>query len=457
MSDNDEKPTDKQGSSPLPAFPGAGPEQQAPPTPAAPDVPTAPQVPQAPQTPEVSQQAQPQPPAAPQYSAPQYGAPQYGAPQFGQQPPAAPQYGAPQAGAPQYGTPQSAQYAAPTGPKRKLGTGATIAIVGGSILGVVLLVAAVMFGVSRIGVGPTGGGGGDDKPVAKASSPSDAVTGYLTAIADADSKKALSYLGSSPDDTSMLTDDVLAASNTLAPITGIEVPDEPGTSGSADVTATYLIGGQSVTTTFSAIDYDDDGQWELSGGTGYIYTGSFDGLGLTINGQEVDGDEVEVFPGSYQLATTLPNFTLSGESIVTVTEPFASAETSSIKPVLTEEALQTFRGLVREAVNACIASTTLAAGCGLDLPATISDGTQLTDGTITRTLDANANATLDALEATPSYDNPTLVEGEYIGSPSVEADCTKDGTTGRCSIYFAPALGTPSVDMASDNPTVIWD
>jgi hypothetical protein len=437
MSDNDEKPTDKQGSSPLPAFPGAGPEQGAPP---APPSPPAPPVPPASTTPDV-----PTVPQAPH------------APQFGQQPPAAPQYGGPQAAAPQYGGPQATQYAAPTGPKRKMGTGALIAIVGGSILGVVVLVAAVMFGVSRIGGGPGDGGGGDDAPAAKASSPSDAVTGFLTAVADADAEKALGYLGSPPSDTSMLTDEVLAASNTLAPITGIEVPEESGKSGSADVTATYLIGGESVTTTFSALDYDDDGQWEISGGTGYIYTGSFDGLGLTINGQEVEGDEVEVFPGSYQLATTLPNFTLSGESIVKVTEPYASAETSGIEPVLTEEALQTFRGLVRESVNACIASTTLAAGCGLELPATISDGTQLTDGTITRTLDANANATLDSLKATPSYDNPTLVEGEYIGSPSVEADCTKNGTTGRCSIYFAPSLGTPSVDMASDNPTVNWD
>ena len=502
MSDNDDRAEDKQGTPPLPAFPGAPaqPEapdapdaQQVPPapeTPKAPDVPQAPSAPvtppqapaappqapstppqapaappQAPSAPQAPQQppyaggqyvppsAPPQAPGAPQYGAPQNGAPQNGAPQNG-----APQNGAPQYGAPQYGAQPTAGYAAPKGPKRKLGTGALIGIIGGAILVVVLLVVGVVFGISRIGgMAGGGGGGGGEEPKAQASSPSDAVTDYLTAIADGDAKTALGYLSSPPNDSTLLTDEALAASAELAPITEIDVPETKGESGSADVTATYLLNGEPITTTFSTSDYDDDGKWEISGGTGSIYTEPFDGLGLTINGVEVDAESVEVFPGTYELATSLKNFTLSGPTTVTITEPYESADTSQIKPALTEEALQQFRGLVRAAVDACIASTTLAAGCGIDLPATISDGTQLADGTITRSLSADSNATLDSLEATPSYDNPTLVEGEYIGSPSVEADCTKDGATGRCSIYFAPALGTPSVDMASDNPVVNWD
>ena len=489
MSDNDDRAEDKQGTPPLPAFPGAPAQpdapdaQQVPPapeTPKAPDVPQAPSAPvappQAPAAPPQAPSAPPQAPSAPSqassapqapqqppYAGGQYvppsappqapGAPQYGAPQNG-----APQSGAPQYGAPQYGGQPTPSYAAPKGPKRKLGTGALIGIVGGSILVVVLLVVGVVFGISRIGgMSGGGGGGGGEAPKSEASSPSDAVTDYLTAIADGDAKTALGYLSSPPSDSTLLTDEALAASAELAPITEIDVPETKGDSGSADVTATYMLNGEPITTTFSTSDYDDDGKWEISGGTGSIYTEPFDGLGLTINGQEVDAESVEVFPGTYELATSLKNFTLSGPTTVTITEPYESADTSQIKPALTEEALQQFRGLVRAAVDACIASTTLAAGCGIDLPATISDGTQLADGTITRSLSADANATLDSLEATPSYDNPTLVEGEYIGSPSVEADCTKDGATGRCSIYFAPALGTPSVDMASDNPVVNWD
>jgi hypothetical protein len=321
---------------------------------------------------------------------------------------------------------------------------------------VVLLVIAVGFGVSRIG-GTPGGGGGGKGPAAEASSASDAVKGYLTAISESDAKTALSYLSSPPSDSTLLTDEALEASNKLGPITKITVPKSDGKSSSDDVTASYLLNGEPVTTTFSASDYDRDGKWEISGGTGSIYTRSFDGLGLTINGVAVDAEQVDVFPGTYELATTLKNFTLTGPTTVTITESYSSADTTEIKPALTDEALQQFRSLVRAAVDACIASTTLTAGCGIDIPSTISDGTQLTDGTITRSLSADANATIDSMKATPSYDNPTLVEGEYIGSPSVTADCTKDGATGRCSIYFAPSLGKPSVDMASDNPVVKWD
>jgi len=469
MSDNDDRAEDKQGTPPLPAFPGAPAQPDAPAAPAAPDAPDAQQVPPAPERPTApdvpdapsAPSAPPAPPQAPQQ--PPYAGGQYVPPSAPPQAPGAPQSGAPQNGAPQYSTPQygaqpSAPYTAPKGPKRKLGTGALIGIIGGAILVVVILVVGVVFGISRIGgMAGGGGGGGGEEPKAQASSPSDAVTDYLTAISDGDAKTALGYLSSPPSDSTLLTDEALAASNKLAPITEIDVPETKGESGSADVTATYLLNGEPITTTFSTSDYDNDGKWEISGGTGSIYTKPFEGLGLTINGQEVDAESVEVFPGSYELATSLKNFTLSGPTTVTVTDPYESADTTQIKPALTEEALQQFRGLVRAAVDACIASTTLAAGCGIDLPATISDGTQLADGTITRSLSADSNATLDSLEATPSYDNPTLVEGEYIGSPSVEADCTKDGTTGRCSIYFAPALGTPSVDMASDNPVVNWD
>ncbi|SKA93906.1 protein of unknown function [Agreia bicolorata] len=455
MSDNDDKAADKNGANPLPAFPGAaaepdapsappastGPQQpdmpKAPTTPPAPAAPQAPYVPQAPSAGQAPTAPQaPQTPAAPQqlqYAAPQPGTPPYASPQYGSQP----------AGA----------YTPPTKPKGKLGTGAIIGIVGGALVLVILLVIAVGFGVSRIVGNPGGGGGG--APAAEASSPSDAVKGYLTAIADSDAKTALSYLSSPPSDSTLLTDEALEASNKLGPITKIEVPKSDGKGGSADVTASYLMNGEPVSTTFSA--YVDGGKWKISGGTGSIYTEPFDGLGLTINGQAVDTDQVDVFPGTYELATSLKNFTLTGPTTVTVTESYSSADTSQIEPALTDEALQQFRSLVRAAVEACVASTTLAAGCGLDLPATISDGTQLTDGTITRTLSADSNATLDSLEATPSYDNPTLVEGEYIGSPEVSADCTKDGASGRCSIYFAPALGTPSVDMASDNPVVKWD
>jgi hypothetical protein len=356
----------------------------------------------------------------------------------------------------------------PTGPggpggqppkKRGLSTGALIGIIAGALAIVVIVIVVIALVVGRL-LGSAGGGGSTDEggSADTGGTASQAVTDYLTALSDGDAETALGFLSDPPSDDILLTDDVLEASNELAPITGIEVLDSTGSSGSADVTASYLLGDTPVTTDFSVTDYDDDGSWEISGGTGYLSVSQFDGLGLTVNGTEVDGDEVEVFPGAYELATSLPNFTLTGETVVLVTDPYTSGDTSSIEPVLTEAALQQFRSLVRTAVEGCLAATTLDAGCGLAVPATLSDGTQMADGTITRTLSADGNATLDSLEATLSYDNPTLAQGDYIGGVEISGQCTtSDGATGSCSVLFGPSLGAPSVDMASTDPTVLWD
>ncbi|WP_378143872.1 hypothetical protein ACFJGV_10550 [Cnuibacter sp. UC19_7] len=405
----------------------------------------------------------PQPPQNPQqpgYGQPQQPQGQQSHPGYGPQPPQSPQ---PHPG---YGQPQQPQgqpyqgYAQPQGPggaprKEGLGVGALIAIIGGGVL-VLLLVVVIVAVVVLRGVASSSGGTGTGGE--SSTTPSQVVTDYLTAVADGNAEKALSYIGTPPDDTSLLTDDVLAASNELAPITDISIVSEDTSNGSSDVTVSYDQGSKPVTIEYSVLDYDGDGTWQITGGTGYISTSKFKGLGLTINGQDVgDVDEVEAFPGTYGLATTLPNFTLTQNAPVVVDEPFGSADTSDITPALTDAALQQFRDLVRAAVQTCIATTTLDAGCGLAIPATLSDGTQLVDGTIQRTLPADTSVSIDSLEATLSYDNPTLAQGESIGGIDVTAQCTQGGTTGTCSVLFGPSIGRPSVDMASPNPTVLWD
>jgi hypothetical protein len=320
---------------------------------------------------------------------------------------------------------------------------------------VIVIVIAVVLVNRFAGAGdrdPGTGGGG-----AAGDSPSVVVTDYLTAISEGDAETALGLLADEPQDDTLLTDDVLSASAELGAITGITILDEVTDTGSATVTASYELGGTSVDTEFSLLDYDDDGVWEINGGLGYLPLGQFDGLDVTVNGQPAEGDELQVFPGTYELATDLPNFTIEGTSTIVVTDPYSSADFSDTTAALSEAGLAQFRSLVRAAVDACIASTSLVAGCGLDLQPTLDDGTQLTDGTITRTLPADTITTLDSLEATLSYDNPTLAQGDYIGSIDVEAPCTQNGQTGVCSLLFGPSLGSPSIDMAAENPTVLWD
>ncbi len=77
------------------------------------------------------------------------------------------------------------------------------------------------------------------------STPSAVVEGYLTAIAEGEADStALAYLDEAPREATLLTDEVLEASRTLAPIEDIEVVDATSDEFSGEVTVSYTIGGR---------------------------------------------------------------------------------------------------------------------------------------------------------------------------------------------------------------------
>jgi hypothetical protein len=302
------------------------------------------------------------------------------------------------------------------------------------------------------GCGLPGAGGGP------AGDPVSVVEAYFAALADGDAEAAKELLDIPASDAKYLTQEMLDASQQLAPIADVEVGEPTGDSEySQEVPVSFTLGGKSVTTEIHV--YDGNDGWFVSGGLGVVRVAQWDGLGLTLNGIPVEGTDgqVSVFPGAYELAVSEPNFELRGDTIVYPVEPYRPVDVSAVEAGLSDDALALFRDLVRSAVAECVASTTLAAGCGLELPDTLSDGTVLTDGTIVRTLSADASATIDSMVPTLSYDNPTLAEGEFIGGVSMTATCTQGGSSGTCSILFGPSLGRPVVDMGATSPVVVWE
>ncbi len=430
---------------------GATPTQQYPGTPAPPTAPTQ-QYPGAPVPPTAPTQQYPGTPAPPTAPTQAYGAPQQ---PYAQRPEP---YGAPQH---QPTAAQGWQQQPPVGPPAKKGglsTGAIIGIAGGglALLLVIALVIAFVV-VPRLGGVPQSGGGGEPAGGGgSAASAGEAVTSFFTALSEGDSATALGFIDSPPTVDTLLTDDVLAASNELAPISDIEVVDNTS-DGSGTVDVSYLLGDTPVEATYDVYDFEGDGSWTISGVLGSLSTTQFEGLGVTVNGAEVGDESYDIFPGTYEFATTLENFALSGETVVTLTEPYGYVDTLGIEAGLSEAALQTFRDLVRAAANECVASKNLETGCGLALPGTLDDGSVLTDGTITRTIPADTNASIDSLEPTLSYDNPTLAQASSPGGIDVEAQCSQNGTTGTCTLLFGPIFGSPAIDMAAENPEVIWD
>jgi len=403
----------------------------------------------------------PAPPQAPAAGQAPYGqqAPQYGQqpPQYGQQPqPDSAQqspYGQPAQPYPYPGQPGAQQ--PPAGgqaPKKGLSVGVIIGIVVGALVVLAVIIGAIFFVVRLVSSpsasGGGGGGGGATTPVA-------VVEGYLEALAASDAKTALSFVDAVPSDSPFLTDEALEASNELAPLTGIEVTEPTDADFSTKVTATYSLGDVPVTTEFSVNEYAADGEWRLTTVTADLDFGDrFDGLDMTLNGEPLESSSVEVFPGTYEVATTTPNYAVTGQTVLTVRDPFDYPTLSDTKAGLSEEGVLIFRQAVTDAVAACVASTTLAAGCGIDVPQVLSDGSRLAEGTIVRTLRAETQTKLDSLQPQPSYGDPLIITGEYIGGISVTAGLEGGGSG---SLLFGPSLGAPVVDFTSGTPVVTWD
>ena len=184
-------------------------------------------------------------------------------------------------------------------------------IIGAAVLALVLIgtiigVAVVRGGDDPVAGGGTGGGGTSSAPPAEAKLPSDAVTGYLEALAAGDATTALTYASTAPSDTTFLTNEVLAASLKSGAITDINVP-EVTDKYAYSVAASYKIGSQSVN---ADIPVEEEGDvWKLREVAYDLTLTSTQNktLPMLINGVQAEADKVAVFPGTYTFTTGLDN------------------------------------------------------------------------------------------------------------------------------------------------------
>ena len=186
------------------------------------------------------------------------------------------------------------------------------------IMAAVVIAALVLTSVG-VGIavtsGRTGSGAPTQAPTSGASNPasqdptaapagplaSDAVRGYLQAVAAGNATAALAY-SDQPPRSDLLTDAVLAESNRRAPITAIDVPAVDDQAASA-VTANYKIGSTHVSHAYQVIK-TGTGQWKLAAVTAVVEIDYQPGAGMKINGAKLTGALPELLPGSYAITTS---------------------------------------------------------------------------------------------------------------------------------------------------------
>lgn len=426
----------------------------------------APAAPQPPSfsAPEPQQQWQQQDPRAPQApEAPQFG--QQSGQQFGPQggAPAAPQFG--QAQAPQYappqqpGTVQQPAYAsaphpgAPMPPRSGMKPGALVAIILGGVLLLVAIIVGLVFWLAAIGDGKSDGGTGS----AGAGTPSEAVEGFLTAVSEGDAEGALAYVESAPK-SALLTDEALAASLEAAPLADIQV-GEPyeGQYGQTVVDASFTLGGEPYERSFEAWDFSNG--WVLTDALPRISVAVFEGHDLTLNGIAPDEDHQPLFPGTYEFELASEDFTLSGDTdVFTFVEDEDAEQMYEVTPELSEQGLETFRKLVRESLDECLAMKTLTTPCGFSVEGESTDGYEPVDGTVKRALTPEGERQLGKLEPQVAYDEPLVVSSWDTIDVDMTLEGEKDGQRAELELLWGGSMLKPTVDFGAEGgPAITWE
>jgi len=208
------------------------------------------------------------------------------------------------------------------------------------------------------------------------STPQDAVRGFLGAVAGAQADVALSYLSVAPTDRTFITDEVLARSAELAPLTAIDIADASDYrhEQAAIIAVKYKLGDLDESGLYCLSREGDDWVIETALPELYLSTHVTAGVGMTLNGVPLDGLDLAhgfpALPGTYQFAMASPY-------LEPVTPTFTVAETDRLDLVdgtgnlrWAADAPAKLTAAAEAALEACLDATAdVPAGCGYAKPA----------------------------------------------------------------------------------------
>jgi hypothetical protein len=335
----------------------------------------------------------------------------------------------------------AAGYAPAPAPRKPMSKGLLFGLIGGGAVVVLAIAAAVIIPIVTRPVVP---------------SAAEYVEEYLTALADGDAEKALTFVENYGGEE-LLTDEVLKASLELGAIGGIEVGEESeGEYGDTEVPVSFTIGDTAVDRTFSVTEsYDGDELTILDGLTSFSGLYGFEGLGLTVNGVEAPTESQYVFPGTYQLAVGVDAFAIDGETTFVIADDDDTEALYDVRPALSEDGTATFRQLVSASFAECLAMKTLDTPCGMNTSEMSQDGYTPVDGTVTRTIDAENQSKLDNLE--PYVSERAIVTTYDYWYVDITLEASNGTSTEPFEVLFGGDVLTPKVDFSAETPSVVWE
>lgn len=146
---------------------------------------------------------------------------------------------------------------------------------------------------------------------------------------------------------------MLAESNRIAPLTGIEIPEVDGPS-PATVPARYRLGDQAVTTQYTATLVGDS--WRVNRAFTWLDLNRATAYGrnpVLINRVRLQRPTVYVFPGSYRMSSANRYTTFVGQNLVTVTGTGQPPSLDGIRLRISDAGLGAVRSGARASLAAC--------------------------------------------------------------------------------------------------------
>lgn len=291
-----------------------------------------------------------------------------------------------------------------------------------------------------------------------------AVKSYLTALAAGDFDEAFTHVQEDPRG-GMLTDELISEALELAPISDIDVePRDTGAEEYSDyVSYSYTLGGDDFRGEMHVMHSLTEDQWIIGGSAVTTQVSTLDpgSLEFSVNGETLPSTGGEILYGlAYRMEVEHENFMLSGaddDGVLVADDTWLSFSNQDI--ILTEDAEEQWRDLIIDEAEACLASNTYDAGCGLDMPEEIS-GDQVIEGTIERSASTSTQHTLQSLSPRLDYTNPNLVMAEqHVGGIEIAYDCEGPSGSGRCELLSGDArqFDRPLVDMSAEDLEVVWE
>ncbi|GAA3575587.1 hypothetical protein GCM10022197_35790 [Microlunatus spumicola] len=337
------------------------------------------------------------------------------------------------------------------GPAKKR-TGLFVLIGAGALALVLAVVAvAVNLGGREDSAGGTGGSGGSSTSGAPAAaSASDAVTGYLNAVAKGDAAAAVAYAADpSTIDTTYMTPAVLAASAKLAPLTAIEVgPSDPD---ATSVPVSYRLGDTPVSTSLEVMKASDD-TWKLVSVASDVDLTSArdDGVPMLLNGAKLKAGTFSVLPGVYRVTSGLRNFDYGKRPELVVRYPTDYPDTTRVAPQISSKGQQSALAAIKKSWSSCLDKhAQKPKGCPNQF---VYKDFNFKDSTVRW----SRRGSDPFKKIKPQYSDATTVQYAVKRDLFLKGTCTAGGRTGTCTGTLKGGNVQVEARLSGDKIKVAW-